>query len=71
MGPFQIVDGLNVVFLKGRSLDHSFFLVYINDLPNCLSYCTQIMFTDNKTLTVRGKSTQDLSFAMNHNLDIM
>ena len=48
-----------------------FFLVYINDLPNCLSYCTPRMFADDTTLTVSVKSSQpqDLSLAMNHDLN--
>ena len=58
MGRFQNAD---------RSWEHSF-LVY-NDLPNCLSYCTPRMFADDTTLTVCGKSSQDLSFAMNHDLN--
>ena len=67
MGRFQNVIRSDVVFLKDRSWDHSF-SHYINDLPNSLSYCTPRMFTVDTTLTAWGKSSQDLSFAMNHEL---
>ena len=52
---------------QGSILALLFFLVYINDLPNCFSYCTPRMFPDDTTLTVCGKS--DLSPAMNHDLN--
>ena len=54
---------------QGSILGPLFFLVYINDLPNCLEYCTPRMFADDTTLTVCGKSTHEISSAMNHDLN--
>ena len=45
---------------QGSILGPLFFLVYINDLPNCLEYCTPRMFADDTTLTVCGKSTHEI-----------
>ncbi|CAB4036522.1 Hypothetical predicted protein, partial [Paramuricea clavata] len=44
------------------------FLIYINDLPNSLEYASTRMFADDTTLTVSGKSIQDVEVAINHDL---
>ncbi len=54
---------------KPINLGPLFFLVYINDLPNCLKHCTPRMFADDTTLTVCGKSTHEISSAINHDLN--
>ena len=68
-GSFSKCKSVRCGIPQGSILGPLFFLVYINDLPNCLSYCTPRMFADDTTLTVCGKSSQDLSLAMNHDLN--
>ena len=38
------------------NLGQILFLIYINDLPNCLEFSSTAMFADDTNLTVRGKS---------------
>ena len=68
-GSFSTCKSVRCGIPQGSILGPLSFLVYINDLPNCLSYCTPRMFADDTTLTVCGKSSQDLSLAMNHDLN--
>ena len=37
-----------------------FFLIYINDLPNCLNSACAKMFADDTTITISGSSLADL-----------
>ena len=68
-GSFSKCKSVRCGIPQGSILGPLFFLVHINDLPNCPSYCTPRMFADDTTLTVCGKSSQDLSLAMNHDLN--
>jgi len=43
---------------QGSILGPLFFLVYINDLPNCLKHTTPRMFADDASLTAYGKSIE-------------
>ncbi|CAB4015864.1 Hypothetical predicted protein [Paramuricea clavata] len=53
---------------QGSILGPLLFLIYINDLPNSLEYSSTRMFADDTTLTVSGKSIQDVEVAINHDL---
>ncbi len=65
---YLIPNRLSVEFRKDRFWGHFLFSVYYG-LPNCLNYCTPTMFADDTTLTVCGKSTHEISSAMNHDLN--
>ena len=68
-GSFSNCKSVRCGIPQGSILGPLFFLVYINDLPNCLNYCTPRMFADDTTLPARGNSSQDLSFALNYDLN--
>ncbi|CAB4002625.1 Hypothetical predicted protein [Paramuricea clavata] len=53
---------------QGSILGPLLFLIYINDLPNSLEYSSTRMFADDTTLTVSGKSIQDVEVAIDHDL---
>ena len=49
-----------------------FFLVYINDLPNCLKHTTPRMFVDDTSLTAYGaygKSIEEIELGLNEDLE--
>ena len=54
---------------QGSNLGPLVFLIYINDLPNCLSSSTTSMFADNTTLTTEGKSIEDIQSLLNVDLE--
>ena len=45
------------------------FLIYINDLPNCLQHSTARMFADDTNITVSGKSIKEAEVAVNADLN--
>ena len=45
------------------------FLIYINDLPNCLQHSTARMFADDTNITVSGKSIKEAEVAINADLN--
>ena len=57
-----------MVFLKGLFLVLSFFLIYLNDLPECLNQATPRLFADDTNLTVAGESIQEIELNMNSDL---
>ena len=54
---------------QGSILGPLLFLIYINDLPECLKYATARMFADNTIITNSHKSTARLHREVNHDLN--
>jgi retron-type reverse transcriptase len=54
---------------QGSILGSLLFLIYINDLPNCLQHSTACMFTDDTNITVSGKSIKEAEVAVNADLN--
>ncbi|CAB4024793.1 Hypothetical predicted protein, partial [Paramuricea clavata] len=45
------------------------FLLYTNDLPECLNNTRPRLFADDTNLTASGNSTADVELAVNSDLD--
>ena len=51
------------------SWDPYFFLMYINDLPNCLRYAAPRMFADDTNITLSTKTIADLKLRVTSELN--
>ena len=48
-----------------------FFLLYINDLPECLNKTTPRLFADDTNLTAIGETINEVEIAMNSELECL
>ena len=67
-GIMSPVNSINCGIPQGSILGPLFFLLYINDLPNCLRLTTARLFADDTNLTASGSSIIDIERAMNEDL---
>ena len=54
---------------QGTILGPLLFFLYINDLPNCLSYCDPIMYADNTHLTYASDNVENIESYLNQDLE--
>ena len=45
------------------------FLLYINDLPNCLSHTSANIFADDINITTKGLNVEDIQTPLNYDLE--
>ena len=56
---------------QGSIVGPLFFLMYINELPECLNHTTPRLFVDDANLTVAGDSIQEIESNMNSDLALV
>ena len=44
------------------------FLIYINDLPHCLTYSEPRMYADDTSLTLASTDIEHINYRLNHDL---
>ena len=59
----------NLVVLNDLNVDHQILLLYINDLPHCLSKTKPRLFADDTNLTASANFMTDLEAAVNSDLE--
>ena len=55
-------------YSPGNNLSPLLFLVYINDLPNCLAHAEPRMYADDTHLTFPSNNMKDIEFYLNQDL---
>ena len=56
---------------QGTNLGPLLFLLYINDLPNCLEKTNANMFADDTSLSCDGSSSDEIEDKLNHDLEMI
>ena len=54
---------------QGIILDPLLFLLYINDLPNCLRYSQPRMYADDTSITYASGDINDINERLNHDMN--
>ena len=54
---------------QGSNLGPLLFLIYVNDLSNCLSFSNASLFVDNTNLTTSGISVEVVQNRLNEDLE--
>ena len=60
-------SNIDIGVLQGSSLGPLLFLLYINDLPNCISSTTRL-FADDTCILVKANTSNELKYSLNYEL---